>query len=655
MIRIFGYIDPNTDEYQAAINLQQLIMDSWPSVKNSTQDHIYIVVEAKCHGQEIRDIDLLVLGTFKSGLSYKPYLQFTNADGDPELPEEIIVESFCLVIELKAHSFPNIRISGNNVEVLYKRSEWHNVSQQNEGQKQSLMKYLKLQGFTKIPWVIPLIWLRNVSAIDLPRRPHNILGSEANWELFINVIGQLHAPRNRSDQWILSAGLVSREIIEEIAAALTKVINPTEIDRRRMEQINQKLSSELGLADLVGKHLVILRGRGGTGKTLHLLQLAKHLYDERASRVLVLTYNRALVADLRRLMTIMGIGDGVAEKSIHIQTCYSFFYQIMKTLGVVSKNEEEFLENYSEFKKETLDLLSSNAINYEDIQNLLQADTNKFAWDFIFVDEGQDWPNDEREILFKLFGYNFFTIADGIDQLIRGETPANWRGHLRQDQTKILPLKKCLRMKAGLTFCVSSFAAKFGLQQSEWEANQFVPGGHIVIYENENLGSTEKLIDELISNTKSAGNEPIDMLFCVPSTMVHTNPNLSKSSYSIPLLFKSWGLKIWDGTSSSERDSYPTENDQLRIVQYESCRGLEGWSVVLFGLDDFYLSKLNQIQNNNSNEAQAKLLTARWLMIPLTRAMDTLVIHLSSKNSVVKDVLKDIASQYESLVEWRRF
>jgi AAA domain len=656
MIHISGYVDPNTDEYQAAVKLQELITTSWPILKNSAQDHIYIVVGAKCHGQAVRDVDLLVLATFKSELTYKPYLLFINRDGEPELPDEVVIHSFCLAIEIKTHSSPNIRFSGTNVDVYYHKSrKWHNASQQNEEQKQSIINYLKLQGFSKTPWITPLIWLRNVPSVDLPKRPHNILGSEANWELFVNVIGQLHAPENRNGKWVLHAGLESRSIIENIAIALTKEINPTNLDRRRMEQINQQLSSELELSDLVGKKLLILRGRGGTGKTINLLQLAKHLYDERAARVLVLTYNRALVADLRRLMTIMGIGDGYAEKSIQIQTIHSFFYHIMKTLGVFSKGEDEFLQKYSEFKKETLDLLFSGAIMYEDIQNLIQSDTNKFAWDFVFVDEGQDWPNDEREILFKLFGYNFFTIADGIDQLVREQTLANWRGNLRKEQYKIVPLKRCLRMKAGITACISSFASEFGLQQSEWEANELIPGGRILIYENESLGSAERIIKDVISEAKIAGNEPVDLLFCVPSTMASSDALSSITPNSVPALFQSWGLKIWDGTSYSGREMYPTENDQLRIVQYESCRGLEGWSVVLFGFDEFYSRKLSQIQFTGSKDDQAKLQAARWLMIPLTRAMDTLVIHLSNKASIVKDVLGDLASSHSALIEWRRY
>ena len=655
MIHITGFMDSSSDEYQNALKLKDLILDAWPTVKNSSRDHIHIVVGAKCHGQIVRDIDLLVLGIFKSGITYKPFLHFTNRDGEPELPDEVIVESFCLVIELKAHSSPNISFNGTNVEVYYpKTKKWHNASKQNEDQKQSLINYLRLQGFSRMPWVIPLIWLNNVSAKDLPKRPHNILGSEANWELFINVIGQLFSPETRNGRWVLNAGIESYEIIKEIAFELTKVVTPTAIDRKRMEQINQQLAAELELQELVGKQLLLLRGRGGTGKTVNLLQLAKYLYDERAARVLILTYNRALVADLRRLMTIMGIGDGFSEQCIQIQTIYSFFYLILQGLGLFSKGEEEFIEKYIDYKKEALELLNSGAITFDDIQALIKSDISKFGWDFIFVDEGQDWPKDERDLLFKVFSYNFFAVADGIDQLIRNQTPANWRGELSSKQVKIVPLKRCLRMKAGLTSFVSSFAAELGLQQSEWEANQFVPGGRVIIYESDTLETAEENLNDLINITKAAGNEPIDMLFCVPPAMVHDFERSPSNQKPIIEIFNSWGLKTWDGTTYSGRDSYPTENDQLRMVQYESCRGLEGWSVILFGFDNFYSSKLEQIQRNNNDTTLAKLQVARWSLIPLTRGMDTIFIHISTRPSFIKNVLLRVAMKHPELIEWNR-
>ena len=654
MISISGVQDAGVREYQAAIELQTLILKAWPQLRDSQQDHITIVVGAKCHGQIVRDIDLILLGTIKSGIIYKPFLSFTTRDGNPLLPDEVEIESLCLVIELKDHSSGSVRFTGSQVEVRYQNQGiWHNASIQTENQKQSLINYLRLQGFDHIPWITPLIWLPNVLNRDLPRRPHNILGGDSSWDLFVNVISQMSPPRFYANRWVLGVNYPSINDIDQIKDVLTKTIEPTTIDRQRMEQINQRAADELNLQEQVGNLLLILRGRGGTGKTIRLLQLAKRLYDERAARILILTYNRALVADLRRLLTLMGISDGIAERSIQIQTIHSFFYALMKELGIVSTQERDFLDKYINFKCELLELIGRDAINARDLQDIKQHNVETFAWDFIFIDEGQDWPDDERDLLFHLYPPQTFAIADGIDQLIREQSPANWRNTLTKNQARIIPLKKCLRMKSGLTRFVSSVAGELGLQQSEWTANELVPGGRVVVVEGNEILEVQTLLSNWIDQTRQAGNMPVDMLFCVPPNMVIQDQD-GQSKSVIGNLFKQWGWSVWDGVSSSEREAYPTDINQLRIVQYESCRGLEGWTTVLFGLDDFHNYKKQQLSRSELDASQADLQAARWLLIPLTRAMDTIVIHIRSENSRLAKILRSILPNYPGVIEWHK-
>lgn len=654
MIKISGLIDNGVREYQAAVELQRLMLRSWPHLDDSQQDQVTIVVGAKCHGQIVRDIDLILLGTFKSGIVYKPFLPFTSRDGNPQLPDEVLVESLCIVIELKDHSAGSIRFSGSQVEVRYQnQSTWHNVSQQSESQKQSLINYLRLQGFGQIPWVTPVIWLPNVLNRDLPRRPHNILGGDSSWDLFVNAIGQMSPPRYQNNRWVLNVNLSDTSVISQIKDLLTRIIEPTTIDRQRMEQINQRVADELHLHELVGNLLLILRGRGGTGKTIRLLQLAKRLYDDRGSRILILTYNRALVADLRRLLTLLGISDGIAERSIQIQTIHSFFYAFLKEIGVISVQERDFLKEYVRYKREALDLLNNEAIRDDDLELAKQRLATTFAWDFIFIDEGQDWPDDERNLLFHIYDFRTFAVADGIDQLIREQIPASWRSDRTSQEVKVISLKRCLRMKAGLTRFISTIAGEFGLQQSEWVANESVPGGRIIIIEGNEIEKAKTSLQRWVDQTRDAGNMPVDMLFCVPPNLVMQNKDGTNQSL-LGNFFRQWGWKVWDGVSYSERDTYPTDINQLRIVQYDSCRGLEGWTTVLFGLDDFHLYKMNQLSQTEQDITRVNLQAARWLLIPLTRAMDTIIIQIRDENSRLANVLRAVSPNFPGLVEWHK-
>jgi hypothetical protein len=97
---------------------------------------------------------------------------------------------------------------------------------------------------------------------------------------------------------------------------------------------------------------------------------------------------------------------------------------------------------------------------------------------------------------------------------------------------------------------------------------------------------------------------------------------------------------------------------QLRIVQYDSCRGLEGWVVINFGLDTFYEYKKSLWQPPATpkpgvfadDPTLAHLFAARWVMIPMTRAIDTLVIQIDARPSPIRDALAQAAEACSDFV-----
>lgn len=96
------------------------------------------------------------------------------------------------------------------------------------------------------------------------------------------------------------------------------------------------------------------------------------------------------------------------------------------------------------------------------------------------------------------------------------------------------------------------------------------------------------------------------------------------------------------------------------FVQYDSCRGLEGWTVINYAFDEFYEYKYQQWLASpqdlgglfETKEELATAFAAQWVMIPLTRAMDTLVINVSGRPSVVKDALTKVYERRSDFVEW---
>ncbi len=645
MIELLGSNEGS--EYEAALRLRGLMLESWPWLESDPQSIIKLISGVQCHGQSKRDLDIVVLATFPDYAAFSPFFSFSTFQGHLKMPDTVHIKSLCLIIEVKNHDLASIRFTGTHLDVRYlgdREAKWHSATDQSEGQKYSLKHYLEHNRVSP-PYITNLIWLPNVSNTDLPRRPHNILGGNSSWDLFLNVIMQLAIPRFYNNKWILSSSSSDNfRGMSDAISILTRTIEPTSLDRCKMDRICRS-AVQADWLDIIGEKQITFHGRGGAGKTMILLRLAWKVYEERQARVLLLTYNKALVADLRRLFTLMNLSDDIGQNTIQIQTVYSFFRSALQGLGILS-NADNFLTNYEGSVGEALSYLRNETITQADIDKLMQDRTEAFSWDYIFIDEAQDWFEDERDLLRALYPANTFVIADSRDQLVRRNSSCNWRQGLSASAQQTFKLKRCLRMKAGLARFVAAFASAMGISWNA-EPNPEAPGGKIIVIEGDYFNAPD-LHKEIMRENSAAGNYPIDMLICVPpSAIEHDTFRENINSYPGKILM-SMGAEIWDGVSVDVRASYPTSVNQLRIVQYDSCRGLEGWSVINLGLDEFYDYKRRLWQPPESAEpggvvddpAQAQRYAARWAMIPLTRAIDTLAIQISSAPSLMRTALR---------------
>lgn len=654
MIRIYG--DEDTREYQAALSLRAAILACWPSVASDHQAEIHLVAGAKCHGQRKRDVDILMLGYLGSEAEYQPYLAF-HTGGGLNCPQRVEVQSFCLAIELKDHAPEDVRFLGNTVEVRY-RDDWKNVSEQNHGQTYAVKGYLESRGL-HAPFITSLIWLRNVPNAQLPPRPHNVLGAAITWNLVLNVVGQLSPPRRSARGWVLQAFDHQSSLPTQVIAAFTQSLVPTRLDRLRMERITRQVADELDLSKRVGQKLLLLRGRGGTGKTVRLLQLAKRLFDKEAARVLILTYNKALTADIRRQLTFLSVPDDVASSSIQVQTCHSFFLAILSALGISAPLGTSALEAYDDLLRQGLEAVRESRLSPTDLRILVEEHPSVLFWDYVFVDEGQDWPEEERDFLLSLFAHRVIAVADGLEQLVRSGMPCDWRAGLPRTEVDYVSLDTCLRMKSGLSRFVTAVARHLSLATEGMNPNVEAPGGRVIVVDGSYL-SVPSLHNGLVARNADDGNCPVDMLFCVPPSLV-CHPVDGGEVRSAPArVFESWSQKVWDGVSTAVRDSYPTDVDQLRVLQYESCRGLEGWTAVLLHLDDLYQHKveryaLDALQDSRGTRRDPDAghrFAARWAMIPLTRAIDTLVIEIHQPQSRLRTALERAHAECRDFAEW---
>lgn len=286
MITIHG--PPDTEEYRQAQRLRDMIVAAWPGIVDAQWDTVKLIARVKCYGRKVVDLDLVVFVHCEEWQDYP--LKPINPEHRP-----LYLHSLCLVIELKGHQPDQVRFEGADAYVRYK-DKMHGVSSQSFEQQVALHTYLKSNAIQP-PYVINLIWLYNMPEEHFPSAIHSILGSDATWDTFLRCAQQNWKGKSwkdyRHNVWMLKAAgkQPNDQYVLKAGDLLTRRLEPSPIDRKKLETITKRVLTEQQYADKMGEQLLIFRGRGGTGKTVRLLQLANQLYEERGKRVLILSYN----------------------------------------------------------------------------------------------------------------------------------------------------------------------------------------------------------------------------------------------------------------------------------------------------------------------------------------------------------------------------
>lgn len=643
--------DQTSDEYIAALKLKRIILDSLPG---DAIGEIVLFASATLMGQAVKDIDILMIGEVKN---YSVDAEFrTEANG--YVKEKVAISSFCTTIEVKGHDISGIFVNGTDFYVKY-GEKTHCVTNQSNKQKNAAMNFFE-RTLMNSPFVTNVIWFTQVTSGDIKKlltnngrtMPSNVLGRDFDFKELMQLLIWQNPPYKKWGTYFFDSNCNSNSLqsIKNAMSLFSKTkTHMGEMTRRRIEQLTNKAFQADALIDAQGK-VSIYRGRAGTGKTVGLLQTAIHLVDEKQTRVLMLTYNKALVSDIRRLLALAELPDMFEENCLHINTMHSYFFQLTNTVlydGRMRGNE--FLEKYDSILKELLSFMNDNDA-VEMVKDICASDSI-LDWDYVLIDEAQDWSNLERDIILKLFDKGKIIVADGGQQFVRRINVCDWS--VVRDRNNI-KLKYCLRQKENLVAFVNAYSQKLDILGSKILTKNNAPGGKVIITTDDKLFSVHHQEMRWLSD---AGNIAYDMLYLVPHELVKRN--YGDNTFALKTKFEQNGILIWDGTSSDNRENYSIDAEEVRLLQYDSARGLEGWTVVCMDFDVFLKEKSAEYQDGSvdalmleSQEERKQKYLYNWAMIPLTRAIDTIIITIKDPTSETARVFKQISEEHPDFVSW---
>ena len=603
-----------------------------------------------------REVDLL----FIYHAPRPDQLQLRTTEGVP-------IHSFMLVVEVKQHSPDLIYFEGTKVFFRYSY-RWSDATDQCDGQTYAIKKYQNtaFQGSHRRnpTFVQRAIWLARAprSAFDgVPAKSSvPVHFADLEWQTLVNnftvnrAFGAVRTLVNNPDDFTHHSAQTLRDLLRH-------KISPTRLDLRRVDSLTQARfdSEKTAYIQNLSNGLLILRGRAGTGKTFALVQIALHL-SRQGKRCTLLTFNHALIADINRALKIIGEKFPSLELLPAIQTRYSYIQDVF--IHTFGEEDEKKVRNIADIGKRE-ELRMNRLISTEK-----PLEPN---FDFFLIDEGQDWAEEQRDFMFRLVGPGCVVVADGVNQFVglnrcnwdRGDIPINRRHSLRASR----------RTKASTCQTVAEIARDLGLIDWDLEPDPNTHGGRFTVFVEPHAPSAVERGLAILEAEQRADHaiKAVDNLVCLRSTKMANGINYAAL---FDQAIDASARDSWRGFDENDRRIYPLRDSQLRAIQYHSCRGVEGWTTSCLGLDAFFDFQLmnprvdvdrlelsmreehgllfsKQLLENRVRH-EARLFAINWLMIPLTRSIDHIVVHLTGERSELFRILRSVSSRHPGSIEW---
>lgn len=625
------------------------------------------------------------------------------------------IHSFVLVIEVKQHSPDLIRFEGPRVLVRYDQL-WSDATAQCDAQTYALKRYqettYRANKRRQSTFVQRAIWLARAPRSAFAESPSEssvpVHFSGIIWQSLVDgFVLNKHFDAVRT--LIDSSQHVKHHSIETLKETLTYEVRPTRLDLRRVNALTQTRfdAEKTAYIQNLGNGLLMLRGRGGTGKTFALVQVALHLARQ-GKRTVLLTYNHGLIADINRAFHFIKEKEPSLDPLPYIETRYAFIQGIFeRTFGHlaekivrrhiddISKREDFRLWALSK-PDEFLGSLIPGECNgvWDQLCPLCQRrrsdakrqgekevdrlwheicqsnGSSETLFDFVLIDEGQDWTEDQRDFILHVFGTGQVVVADGVDQFV-GQDRCNWdRGDIPINRRH--GLRSSRRTKAATCQTVGEIARELGLSDWDLEPDPSTHGGRFtVIIEPDCRRAVERCLEFIEADQREEPTlKAVDNLICLPSSKMAMGVNYAALFDQIT---EKLARDSWRGFDEDDRRTYPVRESQLRAIQYSSCRGMEGWTTICLGLDAFFRFQLRNPRidiegleasvraregmfwKSNVDEKlaqEAHLFAVNWLMIPLTRSIDHLVVHIADEDSELCGILRQVSQRLPGSIEW---
>ena len=389
------------------------------------------------------------------------------------------------------------------------------------------------------------------------------------------------------------------------------------------------------------------------------------------------------------------------ENLINSEVFLKDYNQVLSEILSVATNLDGFLKGFDVVKK--YDLLSgvmnldsnillednSGMMDYVKIKQRYKKGINGFrAGRIVFIDEAQDCFKYERDIIYQIFGHQNVVVANGDkEQLIRYSELCDWQVSRAQsiDYYRYTKKRQSFRMKPAIAALANHIAKTYGIDL-EVTPIETEDHGTVIVNRSPNIENEIRHMHTLISRGERIGCTPYESLLLMKPSEVSTTGDEKDGGATVMInefnnvietndfsgRRKDWELikkvdsqardfRIWNATGNIDKRELSTPGKlSVRAIYYESCRGLEAWSTMCFGLDDFFIKKsktkvaddflLNDLFDQLTPEKRREMYAATWVLMAITRAIENCYIEISNPGCSMYHCIVDFAKRYPHFV-----
>lgn len=375
------------------------------------------------------------------------------------------------------------------------------------------------------------------------------------------------------------------------------------------------------------------------------------------------------------------------------------YHAVLKRIRQATINLSAFLEDLDVVNKYSLisealnlesDILEGNGstkIDLEKLKKRYRRGLGGFrSGRTLYVDEGQDCHKYERDIFINIFGSKNIVIANGDkEQLIRYSEICNW--HISQNKAieyyRYAKKRKSFRMKPAIAILANYIADFYGIDLNI-EPIDTEDHGNIILAFNPEREKQIESINTLYEKGKIQGCTAYESLLLMNvSKKLNSGDSLQEESSVVMNEYdnilkekeskkEDWKLisaaeplmtdfRFWNATGNvKKREMSDPGALSVRTIYYESCRGIEAWSIMCFNFDRFFdLKSMERTADSFlldnillTTEERRNMYAATWALMAITRAMENCYIELNDLNSPISKCILNFAEKYPNYVTY---